>query len=135
MYNTFCCNTSILLSSSIQMLPPRSINSANGKAFCSHHVELKSSISFEIILVASWKLMKFSSLNLGPLEINLRSLLFLIILESPVKIWPWSLSMKESLCNYTLQYLVTKKTININIRNNVIKVKHFISSRVSKLIN
>ena len=50
-----------------------------------------------MLSLASQKLRDFVSLYLGPLQKSLRSLLFLIILRSPVTMWPWFLPMNGEL--------------------------------------
>ena len=53
------CNTSILLSNSVQILSLQPINFAVGKAFRSYHVELQTSMPFKIFFSTSWKLIEF----------------------------------------------------------------------------
>ena len=60
------CNTSILLTNSVQILSLQSISFAVGKAFGSHHVELQTSMPFKVFFSTSWKLIKFFFLKLGP---------------------------------------------------------------------
>ena len=76
LYRSFC-NTSVFLSHSIFMPFLQSLNSAVGKATCrSHYVEMHSSTPLKIFFVASWKLMRFFCLNLGPLQVSLCCLIF-----------------------------------------------------------
>ena len=74
------------------MLSLHSMDSAAGKAFFSHRVEIQSSMSFKIFFLAYCKVMGFSSLDLGPLQISLSSFLFSTTPKYLVKILPWSLS-------------------------------------------
>lgn len=75
--------------------------------------------------------MGFVSLNLAPLEISLHRLLSLTILKSPVKVWPWPLSLKGVSAITWFSVWIFKKTINISLRNNV-TIKYFRPYRVSK---